>query len=94
MLFYGVGVMVGVDVTVDVDVRVGVDVEVLVCVIEGVTLGVNVGVKVEVGGGDPCRRICGLSQMASSSLGEPFECTTKMNLTVSPARLLKSRFTG
>ena len=80
--------------TVGVGVSVGVEEGVTVGVSEGVTLGVIVGVKVEVGGGDPCRRICGLSQMASSSLGEPFECTTKMNLTVSPARLLKSRFTG
>ena len=79
--------------TVGVGVSVGVEEGVTVGVSEGVTLGVNVGVKVDVGGGEPCRRICGLSQMASSSLGEPFECTTKMNLTVSPARLLKSRFT-
>ena len=87
MQFYGVGVLVG------VGVSVGVDVGVKVGVSEGVELGMRVRVKVGVGGSDPCRRICGLSQIASSSFGEPLEYTTKINFTVSPARLLKSRST-
>ena len=89
MRFYGVGVLVGVGVSVGVDVEVGVKVGVS----DGVRLGASVEVKVDVGGGEPGRRICGLSQMASSSFGEPFECTTRMNFTVSPARRLKSRST-
>ena len=70
------GVLVEVDVA--VGVAVGVEVEVGVSVVVG--LGVMLGVK--VAGGEPCRRICGLSHRASSCFGEPFARTTRMNFTV------------
>ena len=90
----GVGVSVlvelgvGVTVTVDVTVIVGVKVNV------GVTVTVGVAEGVRVGGGLPCRIMCGFSQIAASLLFGPFALTTRMNFTVFPSRLLKSRSTG
>ena len=81
-----VGVLVKVGVKVIVAVDVGVDV--------AVTVGVRVIVDVEVAEGTPCRIMCGLSQRALSLLLAPFALTTRINFTVWPARLLKSRSTG
>ena len=80
---------VSVDVAVNVGVKVGVNVKVGV----KVAVGVNVNVLVTVGA-TPCRIICGFSQMARSWLVPPFALTTRMNFSVCPARLLRSRSTG
>lgn len=90
----GVGVSVLVEVAVGVAVTVGVMVIVGVKVVVGVTVTVGVAEGVSVGGGLPCRIICGLSQMAESLLFGPFALTTRMNFTVFPSRLLRSRSMG
>jgi len=90
----GVGVSVLVEVGVGVTVTVGVTVIVGVKVMVGVTVTVGVTEEVWVDGGFPCRMICGFSQMAESLLFGPLALTTRMNFTVFPSRLLKSRSTG
>ena len=94
---YGVGVLVGV--SVGVEVNVGVKVGVTVDVVVGVKVSVGVSVIVGVGvfvavGAVPCRTMCGFNQMAKSWLFPPFALTTKMNFSVCPARLLRSKSTG
>ncbi len=76
---------VGVRVAVEVGVNVGV----------AVAVYVSVGVGVLVGAGAvPWRKIRGFNQIASSSLGDPFAVTTRMNFKVSPAKLLRLTSTG
>ena len=87
-----VGVGVSVDVAVAVAVAVGVAVKVKVGVNVCVKVGVNVGTG--VADGNPCRMICGFSQIALSFFCPPFALTTRMSLTVSPASALKSWSTG
>ena len=89
-----VGVFVGVDVGVGVKVAVGVDVNVAVEVGVDVNVAVEVGVEVEDGGGVPSRVIWGANQRALSWLGDPFAVTNIINLTLFPARGLKSISTG
>ena len=79
-----VGVFVGVLVRVFVGVKVGV------CVIVAVGVSVNVAVGVAVGGGVPNRVICGATHRALSFLGEPLAVTSRINLTLFPAKGLRS----
>ena len=90
--FYGVEVAVGVKVGVLVGVKVGVGVKVAV----GVSVNVAVGtrVNVDVGGIVPNRVICGANHSALSWWGEPLAETSRMNLTLFPAKGLRSMSTG
>ena len=98
--FYGVevavgvkvGVLVGVKVGVFVGVKVGEGVKVAVGVC--VKVAVGIGVDVEVGGIVPNRVICGANHRTLSWLGEPLAVTSRMNLTLFPAKGLRSMSTG
>lgn len=90
---YGVAVAVAVGEAVEVAVGVKVGVAVNVAV-GGTTVVGGTPVNVAVGGWELCRVMRGLIHSAKSSWEEPFARTDRMNLTLSPFRVLRSMLRG
>ena len=82
------------DDAVAVEVAVGVGLAVAETVAVELGVGVGEAVGVAVLGAEPRRAIRGPTQTARSWLKDPFVVTFRMNLTLLPAKALRSRSIG